>query len=83
LNATTPILKTKEFVMKTLIAAITFASILAMPVMAKTERTRTTDVYSNESTINLERSVICGGAVLTDPDHRVRAGLQRDCGHYR
>ena len=67
----------------TMIVTIAFASIFATSATAKTERTRTADAYSNESTVNLDTAVICSGAVLTDPDHRIRAGFQRDCVHYR
>jgi hypothetical protein len=61
--------------MKTLIATLALASIVATSAVAKTEKTRAVQVEANNS-------VTCGRVVLTDPDSGIRAGFLRDCAHY-
>ena len=61
--------------MKTFIAVVALASIVATSALAKTERTRATHVEP-------DNSVICGRYVLTDPDPGIRAWFRRDCSHY-
>jgi hypothetical protein len=61
--------------MKTLIATLAVASILATAALAKTERNRTSPLETNNS-------VTCGRYILADPDPGIRASFRRDCGHY-
>jgi hypothetical protein len=61
--------------MKTLIATLALASIVATSAVARTEKTRATHVEPNNS-------VICGHAVLGDPDPGIRAGLLHDCAQH-
>ena len=61
--------------MKTLIAVLALASIVATSAVAKTEKTRAVQAEANNS-------VTCGRVVLTDPDPAIRAGLLRDCAHH-
>jgi hypothetical protein len=61
--------------MKTLIATLAIASILATSAIAKSERSRAIPVEPTNS-------VVCGRIILTDPDPGIRAGFLRDCSHY-
>jgi hypothetical protein len=61
--------------MKTLIAMLALASIVATSAVAKTEKTRASHVEPNNS-------VVCGRAVLADPDPGIRAGLLHDCAQH-
>ena len=61
--------------MKTLIATLALASILAPSAIAKTEKARLNHFEPNNS-------VTCGRVVLTDPDPGIRASFLRDCAHY-
>jgi hypothetical protein len=65
----------KERFMKTLIATLAVASILATAALAKTEKNRT-------SAVETSNSVTCGRHVLADPDPGIRASFLRDCGHF-
>jgi hypothetical protein len=61
--------------MKTLIATLTVASILATSALAKTEKLR-------PGYVEPSHSVTCGRCVLTDPDPGIRASFLRECGHF-
>jgi hypothetical protein len=61
--------------MKTLIATLAIASILATSAIAKTEKSRAIQAEPTNS-------VVCGRIILTDPDPGIRAGFLRDCSHY-
>jgi hypothetical protein len=61
--------------MKTLIATLALASIVATSAVAKTEKTRASHVEPNNS-------VTCGHAGLADPDPGIRAALVRDCAQH-
>ena len=61
--------------MKTLIATLAVASILATAALAKIEKNRT-------SAVETSNSVTCGRHVLADPDPGIRASFLRDCGHF-
>jgi hypothetical protein len=74
--------ETEEFVMKTLTITIVLASMIATPAVAKTDRTRTPGVESNQSANELSTSAYCGRSVLTDPDPRIRAVFLRDCAYH-
>jgi len=65
----------KEIIMKTLIATLVLASVVATSAVARTEKNSATFVAPNNS-------VICGRVVLADPDPAIRAQLQRDCAHH-
>ena len=61
--------------MKTLIAALAVATILATSAVAKTEKTPATH-------LDTANTVTCGHVVLADPDSRIRADFQRNCDQY-
>ena len=61
--------------MKTLIATLAVAAILATAAVAKTEKSRAVAAEPNNS-------VTCGRYVLTDPDPGIRASSLRDCAHF-
>jgi hypothetical protein len=61
--------------MKTLIATLSVASILATSAFVKTEKARAAGAEPNNS-------VICGRDILTDPDLGIRASFPRDCEHF-
>ena len=61
--------------MKTLIATLAVAAILATAAVAKTEKSRAVAAEPNNS-------VTCGRYVLTDPGPGIRASFLRDCAHF-
>jgi hypothetical protein len=58
--------------MKTFIAALALASIVATSAVAKSEKNQPVYVEPNNN-------VLCGRVILTDPDPAIRAQLLRDC----
>jgi hypothetical protein len=58
--------------MKTLIATLALALLVATSASAKTEKVRPLHVEPHNS-------VTCGHVVVTDPDRRIRSALVRDC----